>query len=520
MSSFEDFMNKIGFSGYGDHTGVGKTIFLSIVFMGLTTMFLFGVVSELLIGIPVIQDNFRLPVVLVVTVVIAFFAIFWRHKPLVIIFSVFSAIGIFNIVHAVAIERDKAFPTAFAALVAPSEEELANIQALRAERLARITMYDTTTGGDYYDIPTGAIVILIQNPKNDMYRVQCLYKGEEITIGASSFEKLRTDRTIKVRADGNLLTAPETDAAVIKEIAKGQRVTLTGESSDDAAAIEVVYNGDTGWLASENLFAPVRIKLNENIKLELKMPSIPLAVIALALAALIYFIHFRKSLKQYRAYHSEKRKEFIWFENYIKKYGEPSVSRAFGDVNSELFKFAIVCLICYAFSFVLGILFSVLYAHIYHSISSQFEKVLLNVGTVLGPLGAVISAWVIWHSAVKGVIKVECTHCGCPYSRAMTSTQNIVDGERNDKTTVTRTTKNIDTGYTSSESNTYYNLVYVGRVIEKFKCFNCKRTEQKVSKREWKGPPGILSGITKDANRPDESIVEFNNDSLEELSNE
>ena len=515
MSGFEDFMNKIGFSGCGDHTGVGKTIFLSLLFMGFTTLFVYFFINELLVGNPSFLSGFNAYITLGVSAVVAFIAVFWRHKILIVLYCLISVICVFNIVHIIAIEKNKAYPAVVREWFGASEENLQKVQTLRAERLARTTYPNNEETG----VPPGAIITILQST-NNTYRVKFRYKGKEDTIGTSAYTYLRVDRTYKLSKAVDLFSGDSASSQVLSEIPKGQKVELTGDSSADASMIEVLYNNEKGWIASDNLFAPILIKSEENLRFEIKMPSIPFAFIALALIALLYFIYFRKALKQYKAYNSEKRDEFIWFKNYIQKYGDPSASSAFWNVNNEMFKIIIACVISYAFGFVINLLLAVLYTQVYHSIPAQFEFVLPNIGTVLAPLGAVISAWVIWHSNARDVIKTECPHCGCPESYAMTSRQNVVDGERNDKTTVTTKTRNTATGYTTSESNSYYNLVYVGRVIEKYKCFNCKQTDRKEHNEEWKGPPGILSGILKDASRPDESLVEFNNDSLEELSSE
>jgi hypothetical protein len=80
MADFESFMHKIGFRGFGDPTGTGKTILLSLLLGGLITLLAVFAVIELLVGFPSL-DNINYLIVLVVAAVVAFFAVFWRHIP-------------------------------------------------------------------------------------------------------------------------------------------------------------------------------------------------------------------------------------------------------------------------------------------------------------------------------------------------------------------------------------------------------------------------------------------------------
>jgi hypothetical protein len=273
MAKFEHVMKKIGFRGFGDHTHGGLTFFLSLVLGVLTSIFVGAFVDELMFWSPSVQDlfiNHNIAVVFIMLgafIVISFLAVYWRHFPLIILFALFSATGIFNLVHSGAIEKGKYFPSALTARFTPSPERMKEIEQFRAERLA--TVKDSYFGKDISDImnpfsqgsttlagervfPGDIVTITAKNPKTNQYTVQ--YKGKEATLrSVRDFKYLRTDRSAFLRHECALLKWAAENADAVKDIPKGKKVVLTGNISIDNLTVEVTHNGDTGWLRHENL---------------------------------------------------------------------------------------------------------------------------------------------------------------------------------------------------------------------------------------------------------------------------
>jgi hypothetical protein len=201
-----------------------------------------------------------------VAVVIAFLVVFWRHIPLIIILSLFSAVGIFNVVHLEAIEKGKPFPAAISARFEPSEERLKEIEELRRVRLATIKksyfdvleyvyMSRMTTFLGEPAFP-GSIVIVIRDPDNKSQPYTIRYRGKEAQTnyyGIKDIKFMRTDRAAFLLHECSLLAWAADNADTIKDIPGKERVTLTGNVSDDALTLEVTHNGDTGWIRRENL---------------------------------------------------------------------------------------------------------------------------------------------------------------------------------------------------------------------------------------------------------------------------
>jgi hypothetical protein len=60
--------------------------------------------------------------------------------------------------------------------------------------------------------------------------------------------------TAIVSSNVNFRTGPSTDNAIIRQLPRGDTVTLTGETSDNWT--QITHNNDTGWVSSEFLNKP------------------------------------------------------------------------------------------------------------------------------------------------------------------------------------------------------------------------------------------------------------------------
>ena len=257
MAKSKNFMHKIGFSGFGDHTHGGLTFFLSLVFGVLTYVFMGGVVEELTVGLPAFRDFFsgiaKMLILLGILIVFSFLIVLWKHIPLIILFSLFSAIGLFNLIHTGAIEKGKYYPAVVRSWFLPPEEKLQEMEELRRVRFAIIKedLNYSDIGKSF--VPKGALVEVITRPGEESGVYIVPYKGIEYRMGNDRFTRLRTDRTAVLRHECALLAWGAQDADVVKDIPGGQRVLLTGNSTDDTLTVEVTHEGDTGWLRLENL---------------------------------------------------------------------------------------------------------------------------------------------------------------------------------------------------------------------------------------------------------------------------
>jgi hypothetical protein len=183
--------------------------------------------------------------------------------------SLLSAICTFTIVHTIASEKHTAFPAAISARFVPSEEELAEINALRKVRLAMVKKSyfrkpfldilnplvwgNTTLLGEPVSAGT---IITIASQLDERGKTEFLvrYRGKEgIFYDVSKFKYMRTDHAVFLRHECALLKWAAEDADTVKDIPGGGRVTLTGNFSVDGLTAEVTHDGDTGWLRCENL---------------------------------------------------------------------------------------------------------------------------------------------------------------------------------------------------------------------------------------------------------------------------
>jgi len=487
----EDVMHKIGFKGYGDHTHGGLTFFLSLVFGFMTSIFIGGVVDELLAGYPGIQDTIAAVTaygIIGICIVVSFFAVFWRHWPLIIFFILCTLICIFNIVHMTAMEKDKYYPLVIREKFTPSEERLEEIKALRETRLARIK-FDYATK----EIPPGALVAVtsVQEGKNVQWKTQ--YHDIEHTYRyLSAIERLRVDRAVRTIASSDLLA---NDSSVVKKVSKGQRVTLTGGLSADDSLIEVIHKGDTGWIASSSLFKPA-------LKPPLFPYSTPSLIIVCGIFVLMYFLNFMRALsfwKDYRAeqkvYYTEKRKEFLWLDKYFIKTYEPSadvVSLSFGDVNEHIIK---IIPLYGLITIALGFLFNIALQEF--GFYGKIEPGLFSGMTFTLLLIAMFIAQIVWNSSISSrpySNDTECTQCKCPHSTDMIESENFCSKviETTEVTTTETVTTYSDGSTTRSvDKKTNKYDTYHGSTKEKYYCFNCDTETKEKYKNEWYYPPEL-----------------------------
>ena len=501
--TFTRFMNKIGFVGCGDHTGGGKSFLLALLLGGLGTLGAYMTVNELLVGYPSIQDNFNFNVLIFLgaAAVLAFFAVFWRHIPLVILLSLLSAAGIFGMIYESKTGVGKYFPPQITARFLPPEEKLAEIRALQAKRLARVTYDNLKIKG--VAVPKGALVTItkIEKPDDVRYPYTLTFHGSVDDVNGRVFKFLRTDRTYKVNAAVSLLASSSPNAEAIREISKGQRVVLTGESSANGGLLEVIHNGDKGWLDRENIFKTVVMATNKRVQQFHFITNLRLAVLA-GILALMYIINMIRTTRTYSNYYEEKRKKFSWVENMIQKNGNPSRICAWNDVNDKIIWIVLMYFgIALIGAFFINALFFLIFEYCYSSIPARYEFVLLNFGTVLGQAGAVFVTWKVWDSNIdSSSFTPVCPSCGCPHSWVMVFYQRFIKGIKTVKKTTTRTTTrsggenaygggaigemfsgNGSTTSTSTVTNNYY----YGTAVKGYKCINCNHTERRKDEETW-----------------------------------
>ena len=536
---FKRIMKILGFGGYGDSTGAGLSIILTIVVIVPVMVFIGSIVDHLLPGFPTIQEKVGsvagVFAMLGIIAVVSFVTVNWRHIPLIVLLSLCFVGGIYNFYCMATTKGGKPFPPALIARFQASEE----VQQMRAERLARMKYYNRVTGGSSSKIPTGAIVAIVTNPDSAKFRFTVKYKGQDINYRTTSdFELLRFDRTHEVRETGSLLSGPSAGAAAIKDVPKGQVVTLTGESSADASLIEVVCGDDRGWLASDNLFAPVDIKLERDRKFAPKMPSMLLIEITLGIVVLIFLAYWIRALWEYRGDIAAKRGQYPWFNNYVKKCGSPLIGEAMSMfLCAGVSIFAILGI--GAASFIVGIIINVLFMLInFYSnlIPSQYDNIVLNIGTPIGPLATAIIGWKIWHNAFEelaGGLTDTCPDCGCPASYMIIKGKNTITGrEINTRTVKTTTTKTVSAdaygggaigqmfasaeSSSSSSTTTYYTPVVQYRYSNDYKCFDCGIEKHVDGKSEWTGEETLMRSVAESAG-PEEGLREYSYEKLEEI---
>ncbi|MCL2211725.1 MAG: hypothetical protein FWB95_07375 [Treponema sp.] len=493
----EGIMNKLGFSGYNDRTHGGLTFFLSLVFGIFTALFIYAAADELLIG-TAIHDYFsdntgNIMAVMCIAIIVSFIAVIWRHWPLIIIFILTTLIGIFNVVHAAGIEHNRTFPLSVREMFMPSEEKLAEIKAHKQVRFGRVKPTVNVK-----DIPGGAFVTITRNIENDKtkdYTVQ--YHNIESTWkgGTNGFILIRTDRTIKTIASGSLMSSVSPNADIIKEIPKGKTVSLTGGLSKNDTLLEVIYDGEKGWLAQDKLFMPLIKPAVKNFT------TLGLVVIGLFFV-LLYFLNFLRALnfnKIYRNeqidYYIEKREKFPWLNRYLSKTGEPAsspVSGAFYDVNRMLLaNVAIYALISVALGFLIHLfIFDAGFYGIgkYHLFN--------NVMMVMWIIGIMVIQ-IVWSNSIdecKYSNDTECPECGCPHGYDMIESENFLDevtetsGETVKETT---TTYSDGSQSTSTERTPYRYNTYHGHSYEKYYCFSCNIEITKNYENTWGSYPEL-----------------------------
>jgi len=489
MANIDDVMEKIGFSGYGDHTGAGKTIFLSLLFMGFTTLFVYFFINELLVGNPSIFSGFNAYIILGVSVTVAFFAVFWRHKILIVLFCLISAVCVFNIVHIIAIEKNKAYPVVVRELFGATEENIARREALYAERLARTTYINSENLNINAVIPQGGIITIIQHPDNSDYFRRFRYKGEEDKIGTSVFTYLRLDRTYKLPKNANLFAEDSASSVVFTEIPKRQKVVLTGDSSADASMIEVLYKDEKGWIATDNLFGQIeKPKIN---------PFTPLNItIMIAAFVLIYLINYLRALgatKRLKAnmhiYYEEKRREFPWLDNWLNKNGEPTINPVYEAFMDLLGKLLLNILLYALIAFTLGFLIRLAMLE-FGFYGTGEEKILPAALLVMSIIGLIVSYWV-FNSGIRSdeyKNNEECKKCACPHSLLIASVEIIADKEVTETKKITETDSS---GSTSTRTEKYTYIV--GRRITTLGCQSCKGSYEEIEGMSWDyAPPHTL----------------------------
>ena len=504
MAEKKHFMKIIGFSGFDDYTGPGKTILLTLLILLFAWSFFVAVVSELLTAHPAIQDSFRdglgYLIALSIVTIVAFFAIFWRHVPLIILVSLISAIGIFTMVHEAASEAHTFFPPAFSARFAPSEEELEKIEALRAVRFAVVKTTNNNVNKDAGEIVT---IFFDRENKEEPYTIRRMngeYKTQRIN---SDFKLLKTDRTVKIFSTGNLKSSQSADSNIIREIRKGEPVTLTGNWSADNNIIEVIYNDDKGWVAKSNIFKLVEKTISdENEAWSLKF-SFSYIVIILSVLVLMFILNILRASKIYTNYYKDKKDEYPWLNEWINKNGNPAKLRTFEAVIEKIISVIFWYLVvAFVGGFIAIIICRIIMLDIY--VPQNLTAVFLNGGIVLASIIAMIVAWKKWNATIGNPayisniydLGLECPHCGCPHSYYLRSHQFVVDSE------ITTTTTTRTKGQYMDSTDSYDTKSYAGRKLIDCVCVNCKHEDHIERPKTW-------DYKYYDAKKPDETPIVF-----------
>jgi hypothetical protein len=251
------FMKTIGFGGFDDPYEGILPFFLAIVFTFASVIVGVALSEEILQynGIELGQAT-MLVLFIVVPLVASFLAVYWKHAILIVLFVLITVAAGYGIYHSVAVEKGKYIPAQVRAKFLPSPEKLEKVAAMYGSRLI-IAKYRAKffsqrlqqTG----EIVRGTIVTVIPDSTANAGFTKVNNKGKIGYIGSGAFTWIRIDRSVKLAKTGYLLDKWAYEAKIVREIPKGERVILTGNSSDDGLAVEITHNGEKGWLAAANV---------------------------------------------------------------------------------------------------------------------------------------------------------------------------------------------------------------------------------------------------------------------------
>jgi hypothetical protein len=262
-----------GFKKIGRHKSIFPKIFACVCFAVI-----FGIISRYA-GIGILRDVLEPQgkfmdktainiFFLIIPAVVAFFALFWKRVIFIILFCLVAVFaGIVGVTNTLSNEG-RYLPSSISSFLIPKGTDLQHYNAMKAlPALAKTNddvhfWYSNNTQADTQagTIKRGSIIELLPIDKSLGEHQKFAYRGRQVffnisltTMFGDFYSDLRWDRTARLSEIGYLLDRWAYDTNIIKEIPKGQIVTLTGSSSNDGLAVEVIYNDTKGWLASGNI---------------------------------------------------------------------------------------------------------------------------------------------------------------------------------------------------------------------------------------------------------------------------
>jgi hypothetical protein len=311
-----------------------------------------------------------------------------------------------------------------------------------------------------------------------------------------------TDWIVKAKdKSGNVPLYGEADAETFQTTIPDGSVVEGAESAGSVIGsngwseyrYKVEYEGKTYYIREQDLrkqtkgskaaLAEGKREFKERKKKEWGQFFILLGITAGA-SFVFYKWNKTRSLRAFKKYYTQKRREFPWLENWIKQNGDPSVSRA--KANSMM-SVGIAIFVLLALQFI---------TYIFSSISVTKSLVYLAISFGV--------CWLAGRKTVKGAgeeqpeagLTLECPSCHCPHSWVMHRKEVIID---NVSTITTKTTRSgygqgdiIDSafeGFKQNGTTEKSTSTYDCRAIKDFECLNCGQTEHYVQEMELNNPP-------------------------------
>jgi hypothetical protein len=208
-------------------------------------------------------------------------------------------------------------------------------------------------------------------------------------------------------------------------------------------------------------------------------------VVIVGFFIMLYKWNKTRTLRGFKTYHEQKRREFTWLDNWIKANGDPSEKMAGSGSMVHVLAAVAVFLVLMIITYFIG--------------------KIGNVGIVPTLVYLAIAAGVCWllgrrimknPSGYKDDpretgLTLECPSCHCPHAWAMLQKEVIFDDATVHSKVTTTTIKGGGTdwgfgaGDSSRTSEEVTGITYYGKEIKDFKCLNCGHTEHNEYEKQW-----------------------------------
>jgi len=308
-----------------------------------------------------------------------------------------------------------------------------------------------------------------------------------------------TDWTVKAKdKSGNVPLYEEADAKTFQttipdgSVVKGAESAgaVIGSNGWSEYRYKVEYEGKTYYIREQDLRkqtkeSKARLAEGKREFKERKKKEWGQFFILLGITAGASFVFYKwnktRSLRAFKKYYAQKRREFPWLDNWIKQNGDPSESRAkdnsMTSVVVAIFALLALLFITYLFSRI--------------TVTKSLVYLAVSFGV----------CWLAGRKTVKGAgeeepeagLTLECPSCGCPHSWEMPRREIIIESAEKITETTTMTGYGRGDGFDSllegfkqDGTTEKVTIVYTGKEIKDFGCLNCGRTENHEYDREWK----------------------------------